>query len=441
MEGILKRYRQRKVIKPITHRITINCHATNLDWEGHLMKVLQIATSTDGGAGIAARRLNEALNLIGLDSVLLSGSAPKLRKNQDEITVIKKFKTRNLSRVVTVLQAKFVQKRNSLMTPFSLETTSTFEILKLKPDIIHLHTFYNLLSAKTISKICNLGIPIFITLHDERFYTGGCHYAQGCSNYEQSCCNCPEAKPMFRKVTVRSQNDLALAFNQNQHPVVIAPSEWISRRAGRSAVLGSSEIYKVNNPLSVEFIEKSKRPRITREDSSPYIITFVAQNLTNPFKGLETLLKCIRKYEQQFISQNIKFVFVGKGPEIDIGPLKYHQYDKIDSSKMIDIYHRSDLLIVPSLVDNSPNVIFEALACGTPLVGSDQSGIQEILSDFRMESFVYGDVDSMYQAIKKQKFAQVDSIQIREAALEIVHPVAVAEKIFNLYAMKSTEAS
>ncbi len=405
------------------------------------MKVLQIATSTDGGAGIAARRLNEALNFAGFNSVLLSGSAPSLSKKQDEITLKKNFKIRNLSRIITVMQATFVQKRNFLMTPISLETISSIEILKIKPDIIHLHTFYNFLSARTISKICNLGIPIFITLHDERFYTGGCHYAQDCTNYEHSCLNCPEAKPIFRKITVRSQNNLSLAFNRKEKPTVIAPSEWISKRAKRSAVLGSSVVYKVNNPLSGEFIEKSQRPRTNRKDSSPYVVTFVAQDLFSPFKGLETLLACIKKYEQQFTSQNIKFMFVGKGAQIEIGPLKYQQYKKVNSAEMIDVYYQSDLLIVPSSTDNSPNVIFEALACGTPIVGSNQSGIAEIVRDFKMESFDYGDADSMYQAIVKQKNTQVDSIKLREAALTLVHPIAVAKKISDLYALKLTEAN
>jgi nucleoside-diphosphate-sugar epimerase len=47
------------------------------------MKILQIATSTNGGAGIAARRLNAALNTIGINSLLLSGSLTHLSKNQN----------------------------------------------------------------------------------------------------------------------------------------------------------------------------------------------------------------------------------------------------------------------------------------------------------------------------------------------------------------------
>jgi hypothetical protein len=39
------------------------------------MKVVQIATTTAGGAGIAARRLNASLNLAGIESKLVAMSS------------------------------------------------------------------------------------------------------------------------------------------------------------------------------------------------------------------------------------------------------------------------------------------------------------------------------------------------------------------------------
>ena len=36
------------------------------------MKILHLSTTLEGGAGLAARRLNEALNTLGLDSEILS---------------------------------------------------------------------------------------------------------------------------------------------------------------------------------------------------------------------------------------------------------------------------------------------------------------------------------------------------------------------------------
>ena len=202
-----------------------------------------------------------------------------------------------------------------------------------------------------------------------------------------------------------------------------------------------ADVVKVNNPLGSQFIASSARSRTIRDSSSPFLVTFVAQDLQNPFKGLDTLLECISKFENEFKSRNIQFIFVGKGPEISIGALKARQYKKIDMSKMIDVYFDSDLLVVPSLVDNSPNVIFAALACGTPFVGSDRAGIPEISEMFGMESFKYGDPDSMYRAILNQKERNLDPRTIRDAALVSVHPEVVAQKVAELYRLKSMETN
>jgi len=405
------------------------------------MRVLQIATSTGGGAGIAARRLNAALNSIGVDSLLLSGASSKHPKNPDEVIGKKSFVTRNVSRIATVLQAKFVQKKNLLVTPFSLETISAEKILNYAPDVIHLHSFFNFLSMKTISEICNSGIPIFITLHDERFYTGGCHHALNCSNYKNTCSNCPETSSMFHKQVEHAQKNLSEALQKSPSVTVIAPSEWVGENARQSRTLNFAQVVKINNPLSLEFIKKSGSRRKTKENSNPYLVTFVAQDLYSPFKGLDSIIKCITDHTTEFTEQNIKFMFVGAGPEIHIGALKAHQYERIDSSRMVEIYSDTDLLIVPSLVDNSPNVIFEALACGTPFVGSDQGGIPEIAKAFGMETFVYGDSESMYRAIIAQKSSELDSNKIRDAALAIVDPQVVAQKVAELYASKLTVAS
>ena len=45
---------------------------------------------------------------------------------------------------------------------------------------------------------------------------------------------------------------------------------------------------------------------------------------------------------------------------------------------MIDLYNAVDLFVIPSMEDNLPNTIMEAMACGTPCVGFDVGGIPEL---------------------------------------------------------------
>ena len=54
---------------------------------------------------------------------------------------------------------------------------------------------------------------------------------------------------------------------------------------------------------------------------------------------------------------------------------------------MADAYNAADMIVVPSLEDNLPNTIMEAMACGTPAVGFATGGIPEMI-DHKHNGFV-----------------------------------------------------
>ena len=40
-----------------------------------------------------------------------------------------------------------------------------------------------------------------------------------------------------------------------------------------------------------------------------------------------------------------------------------------DTQQIVDVYNAVDVFVTPSLSDNLPNTIMEAMACGIPCVG------------------------------------------------------------------------
>ena len=131
---------------------------------------------------------------------------------------------------------------------------------------------------------------------------------------------------------------------------------------------------------------------------------------------------------------------MGQGNKVNIEDLVYRQYSKIDEAEMRNIYLDTDLLIVPSSADNSPNIIFEALACGVPFVGSNRGGIPELAALFNMEIFEYGNSESMYNAITKQKIKAYDPKSLREKALSLTDPERVAKRHLEHYKSKLMSA-
>ena len=66
-------------------------------------------------------------------------------------------------------------------------------------------------------------------------------------------------------------------------------------------------------------------------------------------------------------------------------PEKYHNkltfFGQIENKKLNDIYAGAQVLVVPSSFDNFPYVVLEAMASGTPVIGSESSGITEMIED------------------------------------------------------------
>jgi len=53
----------------------------------------------------------------------------------------------------------------------------------------------------------------------------------------------------------------------------------------------------------------------------------------------------------------------------------------ISTSEIIECYNIADVMILPSFFEGLPFVLLEALACGTPVVASDISGVRKVLKE------------------------------------------------------------
>ena len=58
--------------------------------------------------------------------------------------------------------------------------------------------------------------------------------------------------------------------------------------------------------------------------------------------------------------------------------LKAHPLGYVnDERQIVDVYNAADVFVLPSLSENLPNTIMEAMACGLPCVGFKVGGIPE----------------------------------------------------------------
>lgn len=114
----------------------------------------------------------------------------------------------------------------------------------------------------------------------------------------------------------------------------------------------------------------------------PPVVLFVGR--VEKRKGADVLMRAIPRVLDKH--PECKFVFAGtvaenmrrapNAPPTGVEFLGARPHDEL-----VGLYQRASLLVVPSLWDNSPNVIYEAMACGTPVIASRVGGIPELVDE------------------------------------------------------------
>jgi glycosyltransferase involved in cell wall biosynthesis len=104
---------------------------------------------------------------------------------------------------------------------------------------------------------------------------------------------------------------------------------------------------------------------------------------TNPrLKGLETAIKAVRRLHE------VKLIVVGVTGESDEKVVYFGRVN--DLAKRVLLYNSADFFIFPTFYEGFPLAPLEALACGLPIVISEECPTKEILED-GVQGFVVGE--------------------------------------------------
>jgi glycosyltransferase involved in cell wall biosynthesis len=329
-------------------------------------QVIHLSTGHEGGAGLAARRLNFALNKAGVNSIFGAIKNPNYVIGDNEFSISRRLWQRLLSGLLIRLQKLISQK-----VLFSLISLNVYNFHKIKnlgnPEntILHFHNWYNLVSQRGIINLNKKGYPVVLTLHDERFFTGGCHYAFECQKFKTGCHTCPELPPVINQFTARNISlALNLLGNATSHLVFIAPSKWLKDEALHSLLLKNKRVVFIPNTLGILTSHENIVKKLSREAPAVLKIGIASMNKSTYVKGGD-------------ISSEIETRIAAKNLPIEI--IYLSQLKNQDDSKN-EFWDKIDYLLVASRAENSPNVIHEAKHFGIPVIASDIGGISELLS-------------------------------------------------------------
>lgn len=413
------------------------------------MRVLIVNTSEKaGGAAVAANRLMDALNNNGVKAKMLVRD-----KVTSDITVVGLPHTLKMQwNFLWERWCIFWHLHFSKQNLFALDIANAgFDITSLpefkEADIIHLHWVnQGMLSLNGIKKIINSGKPVVWTMHDMWPASSICHLTLGCHHYNAGCGNC---KYLPGKGT---KNDLSAKIWKKKQKVYgsgalsfVTCSRWLASEARLSGLLEGHPIETIPNPIDTHVFCKKDQQEARLHTLLPKdkrIILFIAQRATNPYKGMDYLIEAcgIMVKEHPEMKENTCVAILGGHSDdfegklsFPIVPLGYIS----DEKRIVDIYNASDVFVLPSLSENLPNTIMEAMACGVPSVGFKVGGIPEMI-DHQKNGYVANYRDAKDLATGIHWVLEVaDKQKLQQACLQkVMHNYsqhAVALKYVEVY--------
>lgn len=408
------------------------------------MNILIVNTSDiHGGAAIAAFRLMNALLREGEHVKML------VRDKQSAHTAVIAAGSKLQNRLNFYLERGVIFLRNGFTKQHLFDISIANRGLSItdlpafrEADVIHLHWInQGMLSLDEIDRIIASGRKIVWTMHDMWPFTGICHHAAGCNRYERSCGECPWLRSPSRNDLSRQLFLAKQAVYARGGITFVACSNWLRELAAKSPLTAGHQVVSIPNPIDTAVYtpmdKREARHRLNLPEDKK-IVLFAAVKAADPRKGMDYLAEASRIMAQQH--DDILFLIAGNDGE-DLGKrlsLPARSLGYVAPQDMPGVYNAADLFVTPSLQENLPNTIMEAMACGTPCIGFHTGGIPEMISHGTNGYVaVYRDAADLAKGILRILFGNDAGLLSAEARRKVVEEYSqekIAQRYRQLYA-------
>ena len=243
-------------------------------------------------------------------------------------------------------------------------------------DVIHFHDISGTCSVLTLVFLSWFKNVVW-TLHDASILTGGCLQPAGCKSFCNGCGNCPQLGKWPLTTTIDLTKwilkfrRVCLKFCRAKY---VVPSIWLKELCNQQ--IGILPVLVRNGVDKNLYFKNTKYKRKKKTLYCKVLIS--ASNLRNENKVNFRFLQFFDDYRPDEIlillmgdTDNLKL-----DTKFQIKKLGYID-DEIEKAK---IYNEADALIFPSMGENCPLTILEAVSCGLPVFCFSNTGMKELIS-------------------------------------------------------------
>lgn len=414
------------------------------------MKVLHLNTDmSTGGAPKAAYRIMQAQRAAGLDaSMLVKWQKDGSYDHVANVNIHAKSRNAQAEAALKMIQDYYIAKnRTDWNTYYSLGYAGLdLSILTdvQKSDIYNLHWVANYLSPVSISRLLKLGKPVVWTLHDERPFTGGPHYiyeSDNTWNFDEREDQLVDDPFGLAKLNLLDQ----LHLYEPKNLVVVSPSRWLAERAKQSRIFREHKITVIPNAHDTSIFKPQNRQLVRAKFKIPLfakVILIAARNNNERRKGFDEAAQVVQALKEapelrkMIEEEKIALMVVGETND-QLKELPFPVYDTgliKDEQLLAEAYSCADIMLFTTLAENFSNMMCEAMASGTTVIGFDVGGNRDVIQPgVNGELVPKGDVKALTQKLMNLLLDDSMILRYSDSAAEFVNLNFSYEKVASKY--------
>jgi glycosyltransferase involved in cell wall biosynthesis len=378
---------------------------------GRTMRILQVHTTDGhGGAAQVVWNLHHAYRQRGLDAIIAVGY-----KSSDDPRVVlipneteRSYYTRLLrqtSRRLRVLNDRFrglwrlgsaldylVEPQRRWNMFWGIDdynypgTWRLLDVLPSKPDIVHCHnlhaTYFDLRALPWLSR----QIPVVLTLQDAWLLSGHCAHSFECQRWKTGCGHCPDLSiyPAIRRdgTAYNWRRKQGIYAQSRLH--VATPCRWLMDKVEESILAPALVDSRIITPGVDQSIFRSADTNTVRRSlgvptDAAMLLLILKGSRSNVFLDYQTMRTAIAQVSERLAGQHAIVFALGEDAAAErIGKIELRFVPRLPTlSDVARYYQAADVFLHAATDDTFPNVVMEALACGTPVVATAVGGIPE----------------------------------------------------------------